>query len=170
MRTWAHRFATCESGLRSWGIHPGDIVGAALPSRPEMAVAIATLPSSCTFAPLDPSLPSDAYAMLLARITAQGGSRAARRRACHPCGRASSRHRRDRRHARTGRRRRLVHARLRSRRIDACGMQIGRSAFGIRPDELGDDWTTQARADRSSRGRSVMRVRCATGSISRRTM
>ena len=57
--------------LRSWGIQPGDIVGGALPSRPELAVAIATLPASCTFAPLDPSLPSEAYAALLTRMKAK---------------------------------------------------------------------------------------------------
>ena len=36
-----------------------------------MAVAIATLPSSCTLAPLDPSLPSEAYAELLTRMNAK---------------------------------------------------------------------------------------------------
>ena len=54
-----------------WGIQPGDIVCAALSSRPELAVAIATLPASCTFAPLDPSLPSEAYAVLLMRMKAK---------------------------------------------------------------------------------------------------
>ena len=57
--------------LSGWGIQPGDVVGGAIPSRPEMAVAIATLPSSCTFAPLDPSLPSEAYAELLTRMRAK---------------------------------------------------------------------------------------------------
>ena len=57
--------------LSGWGIQPGDVVGAAIPSRPEMAVAIATLPSSCTFAPLDPSLPFEAYAQLLRRMKAK---------------------------------------------------------------------------------------------------
>jgi amino acid adenylation domain-containing protein len=57
--------------LIGWGIQPGDVVGAAIPSRPEMAVAIATLPSSCTLAPLDPTLPRDVYAELLRRMSAK---------------------------------------------------------------------------------------------------
>ena len=54
--------------LQGWGIQAGDVVGGALLSRPELTVAIATMPASCTFAPLDPSLPADAYAVLLARM------------------------------------------------------------------------------------------------------
>ncbi len=72
--TYAHlgeQIRYVRERLSDWGIQPGDIVGAALPSRPEMAVAIATLPSSCTFAPLDPSLPSEAYAELLRRMKAK---------------------------------------------------------------------------------------------------
>jgi len=54
--------------LSDWGILPGDVVAAVIPSRPEMAVAIATLPSSCTFAPLDPTLMIEAYVALLTRL------------------------------------------------------------------------------------------------------
>ena len=43
--------------LRQWGLQPGDIVAAAIASRPELALAIATMPASCTLAPLDPELP-----------------------------------------------------------------------------------------------------------------
>src|SRR5262245_23721217 len=56
--------------LGGWGIRRGSIVCAALSSRPELAVALATLPASCTFAPLDPSLSSEAYAALLRRARA----------------------------------------------------------------------------------------------------
>src|SRR5450755_653029 len=38
--------------LGGWGIAPGDVIAGVIPSRPEMAVACATLPSSSTFAPL----------------------------------------------------------------------------------------------------------------------
>src|SRR5258705_9673779 len=51
--------------LEGWGIVPGDIVAGALPSRPEMAVACAVMPSSSTFALLSPRLPTDAYSQLL---------------------------------------------------------------------------------------------------------
>ena len=57
--------------LGNWGIRAGDIVCAALSLRPELAVAIATLPASCTFAPVDPSLPRDAYGELLTRMKAR---------------------------------------------------------------------------------------------------
>ena len=57
--------------LGNWGIRAGDIVCAALSSRPELAVAIATLPASCAFAPVDPSLPGDAYVALLLRMKAR---------------------------------------------------------------------------------------------------
>jgi acyl-coenzyme A synthetase/AMP-(fatty) acid ligase/thioesterase domain-containing protein/acyl carrier protein len=56
--------------LGGWGIAPGDIVAGVLPSRAEMAVACATLPSSCTFAPLGPNLTTDAYAQLIVRTGA----------------------------------------------------------------------------------------------------
>jgi amino acid adenylation domain-containing protein len=57
--------------LGGWGIGPGDIVAGAVPSRPEMAVACATMPSSCTFAMLSPALPADAYVQLLVRMSAK---------------------------------------------------------------------------------------------------
>ncbi len=56
--------------LGGWGIAPGDIVAGVLPNRAEMAVACATLPSSCTFAPLGPNLTTDAYAQLIVRLGA----------------------------------------------------------------------------------------------------
>lgn len=56
--------------LGSWGIAPGDVVAGVIPSRPEMAVACATLPSSCTFAPLSATLSTDAYAQLIVRMRA----------------------------------------------------------------------------------------------------
>jgi acyl-CoA synthetase (AMP-forming)/AMP-acid ligase II/thioesterase domain-containing protein len=56
--------------FEGWGIAPGNIVAGVLPSRPEMAVACVTLPSSSTFAPLGPNLTTDAYAQLLIRMGA----------------------------------------------------------------------------------------------------
>jgi amino acid adenylation domain-containing protein len=57
--------------LGSWGIAPGDIVAGVIPSRAEMAVVCATLPSCCTFAPLGPNLTMDAYAQLIVRMGAR---------------------------------------------------------------------------------------------------
>ena len=57
--------------MGDWGILPGDVVAAAIPSRPVMAVAIATLPASCTLGPLDPFLPTEVYASLLKRMGAK---------------------------------------------------------------------------------------------------
>src|SRR5262249_12798832 len=57
--------------LGGWGIVPGDIIVGVVPSRPEMAVACATLPSSSTFAPLGPTLTTDAYAQLILRMGAK---------------------------------------------------------------------------------------------------
>src|SRR5205807_515062 len=48
-----HRVRKYLGGL---DIGRGDIVAGVIPSRPEMAVACATLPASSTFAPLSPSL------------------------------------------------------------------------------------------------------------------
>src|SRR5215813_6883047 len=56
--------------LGSWGIGPGDIVAGALPNRPEMLVACATMPSSSTFATLSPTLSTDVYAQLFVRMSA----------------------------------------------------------------------------------------------------
>jgi len=42
--------------LGGWGIARGDVVAAVIPSRPEMAVACATMSTSSTFAPLSPAL------------------------------------------------------------------------------------------------------------------
>ena len=56
--------------LGGWGIAPGDIIAGVLPSRAEMAMACATLPSCCTFAPLGPNLTTDAYAQLIRRMGA----------------------------------------------------------------------------------------------------
>src|SRR5256884_5786951 len=49
----------------------GDMVEGVSPSRPEMAVACATLPASSTFAPLSPSLTPDDYAQLVVRMGAK---------------------------------------------------------------------------------------------------
>ncbi len=65
--------------LKTWEIQAGDIVGAALPSRPEMAVAIATLPSSCTFAPLDPCPTIAELAGDVARMSERPGETALER-------------------------------------------------------------------------------------------
>ena len=54
--------------LENWGIRRGDIVCAVLSSRPELAVAVATMPASCTFAPVDPALAAEAGAALLTRV------------------------------------------------------------------------------------------------------
>ena len=54
--------------LGDWGILPGDIVAAVIPSRPEMAVACAALPSSSTFAPLNPALTDEVYVGLIGRM------------------------------------------------------------------------------------------------------
>lgn len=54
--------------LSRWGIASGDIIAGAIPSRPEMALACATFPSSSTFAPLDPTLPAEVYFQLLDRL------------------------------------------------------------------------------------------------------
>ena len=56
--------------LGGWGIAPGAIVAGALPNRAEMAIACATMPSCCTFAPLSPNLTTDAYAQLIRRMGA----------------------------------------------------------------------------------------------------
>lgn len=57
--------------LGGWGIGPGDIIAGGLASRPEMALACATMPSCCTFAPLGPNLTTDAYARLILRMGAR---------------------------------------------------------------------------------------------------
>jgi len=57
--------------LGGWGIASGDVVVGVVPSRPEMAVACVTLPSSSTFAPLGPSLTTEVYAQLLVRMRAK---------------------------------------------------------------------------------------------------
>ncbi len=54
--------------LRGWGIVQGDIVAGSIESRPCMALACASLPSSSTFAPLSPSLTEVGYAALLERL------------------------------------------------------------------------------------------------------
>ena len=54
--------------LGNWDIGRGDIVAGVIPSRPEMAVACATVPGAATFAPLSPDLTTDVYSELLARL------------------------------------------------------------------------------------------------------
>src|SRR5438552_6071349 len=63
-----HRVRKCLGGL---DIGRGDIVAGVIPSRPEMAVACATLPASSTFAPLSPSLTPDDYSQLVVRMGAK---------------------------------------------------------------------------------------------------
>ena len=63
-----HRVRKYLGGL---DIGRGDIVAGVIPSRPEMAVACATLPASSTFAPLSPSLTPDDYSQLLVRTGAK---------------------------------------------------------------------------------------------------
>lgn len=54
--------------LRGWGFVCGDVIVGIIPLRPEMAVAIATVPSTATFAPMSPALTSNDYAELLTRL------------------------------------------------------------------------------------------------------
>ena len=63
-----HRVRKYLGGL---DIGRGDIVAGVIPSRPEMAVACATLPASSTFAPLSPSLTPDDYSQLVVRMGAK---------------------------------------------------------------------------------------------------
>lgn len=66
--TLADQIGRVRQRLPSWGIVPGDIVAGFDRSRPLMAMACASLPSSSTFAPLGASLTVDAYADLLRRL------------------------------------------------------------------------------------------------------
>lgn len=54
--------------LGSWDIVPGDVVVGVIQTRPEMALACATVPAAATFAPLSPAFTTDVYAELLARL------------------------------------------------------------------------------------------------------
>ncbi len=54
--------------LSAWDIVRGDVIAGVIPTRPEMAVAIATLPAAATFAPLSPAFTTEVYAELLARL------------------------------------------------------------------------------------------------------
>jgi amino acid adenylation domain-containing protein len=54
--------------LRGWGIGPGDVIAGTLPTRPEMAVACASVPASATFVPLSQALSVEAYSQLLIRL------------------------------------------------------------------------------------------------------
>src|SRR5436190_24105001 len=65
------RSTPLEKYLGGLDIGRGDIVAGVIPSRPEMAVACATLPASSTFAPLSPSLTPDDYAQLVVRMGAK---------------------------------------------------------------------------------------------------
>ena len=60
-----------RSRLNGWGIERGDVVAGVVPSRPEMAVAWATVPSAGTFAPLNPARTADTYCDLLTRLQAK---------------------------------------------------------------------------------------------------
>ena len=54
--------------LRGWGIVPGDVIAGAIPTRPEMAVACATIPASAAFVPLSQALTVEVYSELLIRL------------------------------------------------------------------------------------------------------
>src|SRR5258706_14772959 len=54
--------------LGSWSVVPGDVIAGVIPTRPEMALACATVPAVATFAPLSPALTPDDYAELLTRL------------------------------------------------------------------------------------------------------
>lgn len=56
--------------LIKWDTAPGDVIAGVIPSRPEMAVACAALPSSCTFAPLGSGLTTEGYSQLFTRMHA----------------------------------------------------------------------------------------------------
>ncbi len=64
----AAQIATVGRQLTAWGIRPGDIVAGVVLSRPELAVALAVLPVSATFAPLAPNLTADACRDLMVRL------------------------------------------------------------------------------------------------------
>jgi acyl-CoA synthetase (AMP-forming)/AMP-acid ligase II/acyl carrier protein len=54
--------------LAGWDITRNDLIAGVIPSRPEMAVACATIPAAATFAPLNPALTPAKYAEALARL------------------------------------------------------------------------------------------------------
>jgi acyl-CoA synthetase (AMP-forming)/AMP-acid ligase II len=54
--------------LGGWGVIPGDLIAGVIPSRPEMAVACATIPAAATFAPLNAALTADKYSEVLTRL------------------------------------------------------------------------------------------------------
>ena len=54
--------------LGHWGIGKGDVVVGAVPSRPEMALACATVPAATAFAPLASTLTAEVYCELLQRL------------------------------------------------------------------------------------------------------
>ena len=54
--------------MSKWSIVRGDVIAGVIPTRPEMALACATVPAAATFAPLSPALTSDSYAELLTRL------------------------------------------------------------------------------------------------------
>ncbi|MEO8304801.1 MAG: amino acid adenylation domain-containing protein [Betaproteobacteria bacterium] len=57
--------------LGGWGLRPGDVVAGFSALRPQMAVAIATFPSACTFAPLGSTLSRELYSETLVRMRAK---------------------------------------------------------------------------------------------------
>ena len=54
--------------LSGWRIGRGDVIAGLIPSRPEMAVAWASVPGAGTFAPLNPMRTADTYCDLLAHL------------------------------------------------------------------------------------------------------
>jgi hypothetical protein len=71
--------------LGSWGVVRGDFVAGVIPSRPEMAMACATLPAAATFAPLSPELTTatDWTRLSCHRFSGDRGAPAARRHWLH---------------------------------------------------------------------------------------
>ena len=81
--------------LRGWGIAPGDVIAGAIPTRPEMAVACATMPASAAFVPLSPALTAEAYSELLVRLRPKAAIVPADRSPSDACGRRALRRGRD---------------------------------------------------------------------------
>jgi acyl-CoA synthetase (AMP-forming)/AMP-acid ligase II/acyl carrier protein len=62
------QIAEVRERLSAWDIRPGDVVAGFGPTRAQMALACATLPASCVFAPLSAALTREGYAKILQRL------------------------------------------------------------------------------------------------------
>src|SRR5215217_394689 len=67
----ANQIRYLRKRLNEWGFERGDVIAGMIPPRPEMAVALAVLPATSTFAPLSPAFSEDVYADLLTRVRAK---------------------------------------------------------------------------------------------------